>query len=163
MSLTSPFTLQVLILDNFLAFLKTKKCSCMTARGVTPAAYPVCGMCCLGRGWESEEGWGYPDLGPDWGPPPRLPGKGLGPDAGKGPGTRDWGTCPPPQWTDRQTENITLSRTSHAGGNNSSRFYFNKLMQWVLERFLICESKVLGTSTFVMVKKVNPKWKQLLW
>ena len=51
----------------------TRKSSCVTARGVSPSAYPVPGACCL------EEGEvGTPDLEPDWGIPLPRPGPGLG-------------------------------------------------------------------------------------
>ena len=59
-----------------------------------------------------------------------LPLSWLG-DTPKGPGTRDvgktwdWGT--PQVWTDKQTENITLSHPSDAGSNKPSFTFILKL------------------------------------
>ena len=56
-------------------------------------------------------------------PPPHR--KDMGPKAGKGPGTRDWGT-PPPGGV--QTENLTFPRTLHAGGKDTK--YFSLVARW---------------------------------
>ena len=75
----------VQIKSNGLFIEKTRKSSCVTARGVLPAAYPVHGMCCLegrqipcpGFAWGS--GRGCPVLGLHWGTPsPPWPGPGQG-------------------------------------------------------------------------------------
>ena len=108
--------------------IKIWKSSCVTARGVPPAVYPVHGVCCPGgRGVPlTKDLSGVPSLHPGWGggpPPPRPrtwlgyplplwernwetrapppPRKDLGPEAGKGPGTR-LGSPPPPP-VNRQT------------------------------------------------------------
>ena len=73
----------------------------------------------LGRTWDQR--LGYPRertwdqrLG-------NTPGKNLGPEGGKEPGTRGWGT-PPPRWTDKQTENITGRRTVTRATNHSTQW-----------------------------------------
>ena len=51
-------------------------------------------------------------MGPETGVPP--PRKDMGPEVGKGPGSRNWGTSPP--GVNGQTpEKITSHRTSYAG------------------------------------------------
>ena len=87
----------------------------------------------LSQSWERtwDQRLGYPS-----------PSKDLGPEACKEPGTRDWDTSlpspmermwdqklgrdlapetgvppPSPQWTDKQSENITFPRTKYANGN----------------------------------------------
>ena len=60
-----------LINNQLLNYHKTRKSSCVTARGVPPAAYPVRGWCVLlGRrgyplfwSWSWSGGRGYPELG----------------------------------------------------------------------------------------------------
>ena len=47
--------------------------------------------------------------------PPR---KDMGPEVGKGPGTRDWGTVPQ-VWIDR-VKKITFPRTTYARGNKTT-------------------------------------------
>ena len=117
---------------RILKTLYTRKSSCVTARGIPPAAYPALAL--LSRG--AARGGGYPS--PNWGgggtpvPARGYPSlrKDLGPETRertwnwgtpkKGPGTRertwDWGT---PLWTDRLTSVKTLPsrRTTCAGDN----------------------------------------------
>ena len=72
------------------------------------------------RAWDQRLGR---DLGPGTGVPLRkghwgAPPKGHGTKAGKGPGTRDWGT--PQVWTDRLTQIITFHHPLDAGCNKTA-------------------------------------------
>ena len=82
----------------------TRKSSCATARGVTPAAYPVRCVCCLMR--EGGGGGGIPDLGSHWDTPSiPYPGKDLVPETGY---------LPPPQertWDQRLGYPLPQERT----------------------------------------------------
>ena len=83
--------------------LKTRKSSCVTTRGIPPAAYPVCGMCSPGVGGgrrypcpsPGRGGGGHYCSGPGWVkgyfcPGPGWSKRGYLPSPRKGPGTRDW-------------------------------------------------------------------------
>ena len=142
-----------LTIHNYIQILiyLTRTSSCMTARNIPSAAYPVHVVCCLdggevggvlvlaggggGSGWEREKG--NPDPAPEWvsssfpfhlqqkrtwdqrlhTPEERTWNQRLE----KGPGTRDWGTCPCGQ-TERQTPVKTLPshHTMCAGSNQGS-------------------------------------------
>ena len=71
--------------------------------------------------------------GVGWGTPPH-PGPGGGQGRAPPQSRSRWGgwgaprVPPPPMWTDKQTENITSSRTTYAVGNNCSFKKFNKNM-----------------------------------
>ena len=73
----------------------------MTARGVPPAVYPICGVCCQGEGEPPVlvlARGDIPILGPDWGTPSLPPRKrtwdqrlGYPPPPRRGPGNIDQG------------------------------------------------------------------------
>ena len=112
----------------------------MTARGVPPAVYPLCGACCQGRGaqvlvlggkggvpksWSWPGGGLYPSLGPG-----QRRGDNPSPDPGREEGTpfspeRTWdqtpGKGPGPEAmgypSNEQTEKMTFPSTSYTGSN----------------------------------------------
>ena len=77
-------------------------------------------------------------MGPETGVPPR---KDIGPEVGKGPGTRRWSIPLPPEQT-HTCENITFRHTSHAGGNNYK--FVNGVPQPSLRNMKACAFLVAG-------------------
>ena len=116
--------------------LLTRKSSCLTARGVSPAAHPVRGVCCPGgggvppartrKGGTTQQGLGEgvpPSPDQDRGyPPGREPGIRCWGTPWKGPGTRGWTRdLGPPVDRHMPVKTLHSRRTTYAGGKKCSQ------------------------------------------